>query len=87
MKTLYGLTEAQMWEVYRACRLENWKEFTRSITDNWYEIEELSDEDLEDIADNALYAWDNHCDIRGEIESQIVEEAISDWLSAHNEED
>lgn len=87
MKTLYGLTEAQMWEVYRICRLENWKEFTESIALNWDECESLSDEDFEDIADNALHIWDNHCDTRGELESQIVEEAISDWLSEYNKEE
>ena len=87
METLYGLTESQMREVYRACRLENWKQYVESIAFTWDECENLNDEDFKDIAERALHVWDNHCDIRGEIESQIVEDTISDWLAEQNKEE
>ena len=69
MKTLYGLTVTQMYGAYYACKLENWKQFVKSI------------------AENALHVWDNHCDIRSEIESQIAEDAIDNLLTEQNEEE
>ena len=86
MKTLHGLTEAQMWEVYEFCRAENWQRFIEEITYDRDDCINLGEGDFGEIAINALEIWDRS-DRRADLEFVIADKAIYDWLVAYNEED
>lgn len=57
MKTLYGLTEQQMWEVARECRLENWRSLVTSLNDDDDRLN-LSDDDIEKVLVEVDTLWD-----------------------------
>lgn len=57
MKTLYGLTEQQMWEVARECRLENWRSLVTSLNDDDDRLN-LTDDDIEKVLVEVDTLWD-----------------------------
>ena len=81
MQTLYGLTETQMWEVYRACRLEGWKELVIELAQDHDECTTFDDWDFENIADNAC-DMALGSDVIGSEENEIAHQAIEEWLDA-----
>ena len=85
MKTLYGLTEAQMWEVHRACREENWKCLIEMLAEDLEDCDGYTEEDLEEMVDDALCMIDDS-ERLSNLENDIAFQAIGNWLDERSEE-
>lgn len=84
MKTLFGLTESQMWQVAYECRLEDWRNAIELVKD--YPETELTPEQIDDITVFVERLWEDSERLNS-VENDIIFEAIDLYLSTQQKEE